>query len=70
MEEEEESKSVCDAMHTLKENNVMQNPSHYSPENPQSDGMLYTEVNGQDRFENNSWLAMRRDTYQTFDLNN
>ena len=70
MDDEEETKSVCESMSQLRDNNVMGAQSHYSQENPQSDGQLDTDTNAQDRFENNSWLAMRRNTYQTFDLNN
>ena len=60
MDDDEETKSVCDAMFTLQGQDAMGAQSDF--EKPQSEGKLFTEPHVQDDFDSNSWLAMRNNT--------
>ena len=70
MDDEEETKSVMDNMSQLRDNNVLGNQSAYNPENPQSDDPFSGDNDAMDRMRNDSWLKLRRGTFEPFDLNN
>ena len=69
MDDEEETKSVCDNMLHLRYDNLMGGQSDYGPENPQSDDPFAGNRDAMDRLANDSWLKLRHGTYETFDLN-
>ena len=71
--DDEETKSVCDNMSYLRDNNVMGNHDLQSAQitefETQSVDLFAGDNDAMDRLRNDSWLNLRRGTLEEFDLN-